>query len=412
MNKLNSTYRSNRKISLRSLLNNKSTKWATRILLFFLFVAVFGDFIANDKPLISKRNNAIEIPVLKQYFVNIGWAGFDTEVFSKGWENLEYDWSIWPLVPYSANQLDLKNARFVSPFAKQDVPDLKHRHWLGTDQLGRDVLAGLVKGTRTALLVGLIAMSVAGLIGILIGGIAGYFGDHSIQLYPGQIVFGIFGIIIAVFLVYTAEWPALLRIITQAFLLCLPIFLLLKLASLTNPFFKGRKPIPVDLIVMRIIEVITSIPGMLLLLAILALVDKPTIFTVMLIIGFMSWPMIARFMRGELLRVRSQEFIQSAEVMGFSNTRVLWKHAIPNAIGPVIVTLAFGMAAAILIESALAFLGIGTGGDHISWGTLLNSARQNISAWWIAVLPGFMIFLMVSSLNYVGEALSKRIGRS
>jgi len=124
------------------------------------------------------------------------------------------------------------------------------------------------------------------------------------------------------------------------------------------------------------------------------------------IIGLTSWTEIARFIRAELLRVRSLEYIEASEALGYSRWRILLKHAIPNAISPVLITVAFGIAAAILIESSPSFLGLGVPPEMITWGKLLSLARGSASQLWVAIFPGIAIFLSVTLFNLIGEGLT------
>jgi peptide/nickel transport system permease protein len=126
----------------------------------------------------------------------------------------------------------------------------------------------------------------------------------------------------------------------------------------------------------------------------------------MVIIGLITWTGIARFIRAELLRVRQLDFIDAAQSMGFSELRILFRHAIPNSLTPVLITIAFGIASAILIEAFLSFLGIGVSPSDVTWGSLLNLSRDSIKAWWLAILPGSAIFITVSVFNLIGEGLS------
>jgi peptide/nickel transport system permease protein len=142
-----------------------------------------------------------------------------------------------------------------------------------------------------------------------------------------------------------------------------------------------------------------------LIIAIVA-IAKPSIILVMAIIGMTTWTGIARFIRAELLKVRNLEFIESAHALGFSEMRTLFRHAIPNALSPVLIAIAFGIAAAILIESTLSFLGIGVPAETLTWGSVLSAARQSPTAWWLAIFPGFAIFLTVTVYNLVGEGLT------
>jgi len=157
---------------------------------------------------------------------------------------------------------------------------------------------------------------------------------------------------------------------------------------------------------MRLIEIVNAIPSLFFLLAAVTILEKPSIVSIMIIIGFLKWTSIARFVRAELLRVRSLEFIEAANAMGFSDWRIIIRHAIPNSIAPVLITIAFGVASAILIEAFLSFLGIGLENDEMTWGLLLSFARESTTSWWLAIFPGFAIFITVTLFNLIGDGLA------
>jgi peptide/nickel transport system permease protein len=128
-----------------------------------------------------------------------------------------------------------------------------------------------------------------------------------------------------------------------------------------------------------------------------------------LIIGFTSWTGIARITRAEFLKIRNLEYIQAGKALGFSQSRIIFRHALPNGIAPALVIIAFGVAAAILIESSLSFLGIGVPADVVTWGSLIASGRAHFGAWWLVVFPGLAILLTVSVYNLLGEGIRDAI---
>jgi len=182
------------------------------------------------------------------------------------------------------------------------------------------------------------------------------------------------------------------------------VFLFRKLSLLLKfKYLKDETNVPIDTFVSRGIELLNSIPRLLLIITITAVVER-SIWIVMIIIGLTSWTGIARFTRAEFLRIRSLEFVQAAESLGFSSVRTIFKHALPNALAPVFVSIAFGIASAILIESGLSFLGIGVPTDIVTWGSLLNLGRQNLEAWWLIIYPGMAIFITITIYNMIAEA--------
>ncbi len=160
----------------------------------------------------------------------------------------------------------------------------------------------------------------------------------------------------------------------------------------------------IDIVISRIIEVFLNFPVLFLILAIVAFFDY-SIFLVMVVIGITGWMGIARLVRGEVLRVRNMEYVTAATSLGFSASRVIFRHVLPNSVAPVLVSVAFGIAGAILTESALSFLGFGVPPEVVTWGSALTQARKDIDSWWLAVFPGFMIFLTVVSYNLIGDGL-------
>ena len=390
--------------------HTRAGRWAWRGLEVLVVIALLSDVLANDRPLIARLDGTTYFPAFHGMLVDLGWAQWDAELVNARWDELSYDFVLRAPVPYAAPSTDFANANYVGPFDDQDVPSLRWRHWLGTDQLGRDVLAGMISGTRVALLVGLISMGIATLLGGLLGALAGFFGDD--RLRTSWVRIGLNGV--AFFLIWL--WCFEARAYANANggwsgSLLLGVLLLVGangLAWLAERRFPGsvRVRFPVDLIVMRLVEIFNAVPGLLLLLTIVALLERSTIFYVMLIIGVLRWTAVARFLRAEMLRVREMEYITAARVLGFSQLRILFRHALPNAVGPVLIVVSFGIASAVLLEAALSFIGIGVG-ETITWGKLLAGARLQVSAWWLAVFPGLGIFFTVLIFNLLGDALSE-----
>ncbi|MCK6470323.1 MAG: ABC transporter permease [Planctomycetes bacterium] len=231
--------------------------------------------------------------------------------------------------------------RFVAEAVRPESrPPAWTRHLLGTDRDGRDVLARMLLGSRISLSVGIVSVGIYVLLGILIGGLAGY--------------------------------------------------------------FRGI----VDLAISRLIELVICFPSFFLILVILATIEKRSIFLVMLIIGLTSWTGVARLIRGEFLKLADQDFVHSARALGCGSLRIMFRHILPNAMGPVLVAAAFGVASAVLTESSLSYLGFGAPPPTPTWGEMIKQGKDNIEvAWWLLVYPGAMIFLTVTAYNLAGDGL-------
>ena len=292
------------------------------------FMALFADFIANDKPYYLEYRGKVYLPILRGYLADVKLARWPAELLNVDFKKLEGATTIFPPIPYRPSNINL-----LEPL---EPPSSKH--WFGTDKLGRDVMAGMIHGSRISLSIGFVAVGIAVLIGVVLGAIAGYFGS----------------------------W--------------------------------------IDLLISRLFEIMLSIPTFFLLITIAALLP-PSIYLTMLIIGATSWVGIARFTRNEFLKIRNLDYVTAAIALGVSDRKVMFKHILPNALAPVIVSVVLGIAGAILVESSLSFLGIGVPAELVTWGSILQEGSTTTFAWWLAVFPGSAIFITVLAYYLVGEGL-------
>ena len=162
-----------------------------------------------------------------------------------------------------------------------------------------------------------------------------------------------------------------------------------------------------DIVISRAIEIVMCIPSLILILALISIVEKPTIWHIMAILGVTGWTGIARLTRAEFLKLKQSEYVAAAKALGASQTRIIFRHILPNSLAPILVPITFGIAAAILVESGLSFLGFGAPAPNPSWGMLLNAGRSNLSYWWLSFFPGLAIFLTVLTYNLIGEGLQE-----
>jgi peptide/nickel transport system permease protein len=179
-------------------------------------------------------------------------------------------------------------------------------------------------------------------------------------------------------------------------------FIGIVLGSLAG-YFRG----PVDSIISRLIEVVLCIPTLVLILALMSVLERPTIWYTMAVIGCTQWTSIARLARAEFFKLRESEFVMSARALGVRPMRIIFRHILPNALAPVLVPITFGIAGAILLESALSYLGFGPPPPNPDWGDLLSQGRANMQMWWLILFPGLAIFFTVLAYNLIGEGLQE-----
>ncbi len=235
-----------------------------------------------------------------------------------------------PLIaPYDPNEINVK-AILLGP---------SMQHWMGTDGLGRDVFSRMLHGGRISLLVGLVAVGISTLIGILLGAIAG--------------------------------------------------------------FYRGW----IDICIMRLVDVMLSIPSFFLILAVIAFLT-PSIINIMIVIGLTSWMGVTRLVRAEFLSLREREYVLASRTLGARDYRIIFTHLLPNSLTPIIVSAVLGVAGAVLMESGLSFLGLGVQAPQASWGNILTDGKEYIQfAWWLSLFPGLAILITVLGYNLLGEGL-------
>jgi peptide/nickel transport system permease protein len=219
-------------------------------------------------------------------------------------------------------------------------PGANLAHPLGTDSLGRDMLAGIAHGAAVSLRVGIFATALGLFIGVAVGAVAGYFGG----------------------------W--------------------------------------IDTVLSRVIEIFQTLPNFVMLVVVVA-IAQPSIATLSIAIAIVSWPGVARLARAEFRSIREKDFVMAARSLGFGHARIIVSEILPSALPPIIVTASVMVASAILMESALSFMGLGDP-NAVSWGSMIGGGREYLrTAWYMCALPGFAIMLTVLALNLLGDALNE-----
>lgn len=287
----------------------------------------------------------------------------------------------------------------------EEVPTLGI-YLFGTDDLGRDVFARMLQGSWVSLTVGFVAVGISLIIGLIMGGISGYYGLKLVSLID---------VSLALFILIGGSFLAAGSEVVGPILLLLGLFFLLtsfvskalvrKGSTSGWLLFIGRGVISIDTLIMRFVDIMLCFPSFFLILTVVALLPA-SIYNIMIVIGLTSWEGTARFVRAEFLSLREQDFVTAARALGVNDLRIIFRHMIPNAVAPVLVSATIGIAGAILTEAGLSFLGFGVPPPHATWGNILSDGKRFIfDAPWLTFVPGFSILIVVLSFNLFGEGL-------
>jgi peptide/nickel transport system permease protein len=161
----------------------------------------------------------------------------------------------------------------------------------------------------------------------------------------------------------------------------------------------------VDGVLMRLVDMVLAFPRLVLLIVVVAVLE-PSLLVIVVVLGLTLWPSTARLVRGEVLSLRERGFVLAATALGYSRRRILFRHLLPNALGPVIVAATLGVGDTIVLEAGLSFLGLGVQAPTASWGSMVDAGRVDLlGAWWISTFPGLAIVLTVVALNLLGDGL-------
>lgn len=382
--------------------------------LIYLAVALLAPVLANRNPLAIQLNGRIYFPAFSNSpYIQLTNGEDQSTILKKeiDWRIYPCNWKIMAPVPYSPNDFDPAGNYLASPFGKQkiisssgttiDLP-LRYRHWLGTTRTGQDVLAELIHGCRTSIFIGLASIFLAGLIGLLLGTAAGFFGNDRLILSFALLLS--FSLAFFTFLFYAANgltngWNSVLVL-----LLCIIIGWITNRVLRIFDLFRRPVKFPTDRFLQLITACMVSIPRLILVLT-LAAVITPSITSLVLIISLTGWTEIARVTRNETLRIRKSNYLEYATSAGFPPLRIILHHTLPNTMSFTHVMLLYGIAGAILTEAGLSFIGIGLPSGTPSWGALFFAARQDFSAWWLVLFPGFVLIGLLSSLYNLADRM-------
>ena len=306
------------------------------VIFFMVFVvSLFAEVWANDKPLVLAYKGDLYFPLFKTYTDADFGGDFPTPADYKDkliLENIEKDgWAIWPPIRFSFNTVDydLNSPTPSAPSA---------RHWLGTDDEGRDILVRIVYGLRLSIVFAFLLTAISSIIGIFAGAIQGYFGGK------------------------------------------------------------------LDIFMQRFMEIWESLPQLFVLI-IIASIFTPTFWTLLLILILFSWVNLTGVVRAEFLRARNLEFVLAAKALGVSNSRIMFRHILPNAVIATITFVPFILSEAIVALTALDFLGFGLPYEYPSLGDLVRQGKDNLQAPWIGLSIFVVLATLLTLLIFIGEGV-------
>ncbi len=314
---------------------NRRGYWSLWIFLIVFTITLFAELFANDKPVLVRYDGSFYTPIFFSYEETVFGGEFELEADYRDpyiTELIEQNgWILWPPIPYSYNTIDYE----------LDVPapsPPSQRHWLGTDDQARDVLARIIYGFRISILFGLVLTLLSSVVGIAAGAVQGYFGGVT------------------------------------------------------------------DLLMQRFIEIWEGLP-VLYLLIIMAAVIQPSFFSLLGLMMLFSWTGLVAVVRAEFLRARNFEYIRAARALGVSDSVIMYRHILPNAMVATLTFMPFILSGSVTTLTGLDFLGFGLPVGSPSLGELLNQGKNNLQAPWLGISGFVVIGFMLSLLVFIGEAV-------
>ncbi|MEL6843278.1 MAG: ABC transporter permease subunit [Bacteroidota bacterium] len=354
----------------RRFRSSRSALFALGVVVIWILMALIGPYLANPLPYRCEYRGQTVYPIFQPERLDSLIDPYRIRTFEEmRWDTMAVQNVLWALIPYGSREYP--SHKSLSPFASPQITikgvllEGRFRHHLGTNREGRDILAILILGSRDALLFALIAVGLIALIGLLIGSISGYLGDQSwaqsrgvvLGFWSSLIPAWFYGFYVRRYEITLAEGPAVIgQFLISALIFVLVIVLFVQFGRWLSRWAWWRKPlwIPLDLLFLKLIELRESLPVIMLVIALGSIFGRNVWFFI-ICVGLIGWTGIARLVRAEMLRIRQTDYIQAAQSLGLSPWQIIRRHALPNALPPVLVVLILSLGNAVLLEASLCF---------------------------------------------------------
>ncbi|MFM7016055.1 MAG: ABC transporter permease [Bacteroidota bacterium] len=353
-------------------------KLSYRILMLFFIIGLCGPMLSNEQPLMLVRGHQVSFPFLQ----NIGY------------EEQAHDFIVKTIIPYSAGVSDFDNADYKSPFEHQTLKNNSsyYRHWLGTTLRGCDVLAGIIQGTRYALLVGLCSTILSLFIGLVLGASSAFLSEGALKFSWLQIFITLFFLLFLFNLITYVQVSWMIKVL--CLIMACGVFLLITRIKVAT---SKSITIYVEKIEMQLTVLFSSLPRLFFVVAVMGLFSQG-VLTLIIVLGVTGWMDISRMVRAEIKRIQEMDYYQAALMSGASWWRITIKQILPNLKPLMITVFAFSFAGAIIAESSLSFLGWGISPDEVTWGSLMMEGKESFFAWWLVVFPGICLSICLYAL--------------
>ncbi|MDX1906555.1 MAG: ABC transporter permease [Bacteroidia bacterium] len=390
--------------------------WAWAWIGLMVLIAAGASLLASGTPLYAHMRG-------KTYWPTLTPAATDTLYDARAglwrlqrlreadWRVQPLDAAVWPPVPWHPMPGIYRSKRWQAP-GYRPVPG-GPSHLLGTTGSGADLLAVLIHGTRTSLLAASTATVLALGLGLLLGGMAGYFQNTRLSARRGQWIGAVAGIWPGWF--YGLYLPAR-YLATPLPVWAVPLGLGISLGIILGcMWLAGRIPgawwrtkvaLPVDTLYLRAAEIIQALPVLMLLIVVAAAFKMNSFWPAIWMIGLTAWPGAGQWMRNAFLQVTATPYIEAARSLGIPGWQIVFRHVLPNALHPLLALIPFVMGNVILLEATLSFLQIIR--EVVSWGTLIEGIQGQRTAWWVILFPGVAIFMTLTALSSISEQLRQQ----